>query len=89
MISNNCESFAFYCKTGVSVDITGQGYRLLGFNVIGSIASDVAEAIVAKRLKQEEEELPPEFILVVSTERGRAVVICRGKELHVLTMIQD
>lgn len=46
LITNNCETFAFYCKTGL-IDMNGQGNRLqgLGLDIIGSIAEDVVGAI--------------------------------------------
>lgn len=44
--SNNCESFAFYCKTGLP-DFTGQGVRLKGLLIPVAIAADVSEAIIS------------------------------------------
>ena len=47
---NNCESFAFYCKTELP-DFTGQGARLKGLNVPKAIGADLFEAVYSQGQK--------------------------------------
>lgn len=44
VLLNNCEGFAFYCKTGIPVDPGGQAMRLKGLNFI---AADMSEALAS------------------------------------------